>query len=147
MLGQQESWGLSAATDKSPANCFSRPLRRHGINQFAGAHAPGPCVPYFMYLNRNVVRRFVDAVDWVTPRNIIILLLGKYDTDARENQVIRNELVKMTKTVREPPLKRLPCDGRAIYASSYTRKKDLGSFKLAHDEKLRDCLAKYFHGK
>src|SRR5512138_502853 len=98
-----------------------------------------------MYLNRNVVRKFVDAVDWVTPRNIIILLLGRYDTGARENQIIRNELVKMTKTKREPPLKRLASDGKAIYASCFTKRKDIGSFKLAHDEKLRDCLGKYFH--
>ena len=96
-----------------------------------------------MYLSRDIIRRFVAAVEWVTPRNIIVLSLGHYRASERANIVIRNELAKLTKTRREPPLKRLPCDGGAVYAYYYSRKKNIGTFKFAHDAKLRDCLAKF----
>ena len=96
-----------------------------------------------MYLSRSVIRQFVAAVEWVTPRNIVVLCTGRYQPSDTANIIVRSELSKLTRTKRVPPLKRLPCASGAVYADYYSRKKNIGTFKFDHDSKLRDCLAKY----
>jgi hypothetical protein len=102
---------------------------------------------YFpMYISRISIRKFIDAVEWATARNIIILANGGYTTAGAA--VIRNELEKMTRTKRVLPLKKLHNQGgHAVYGSPCTKRKDVGSHHFLHDSHLRDCLAKYLHDR
>jgi hypothetical protein len=104
-----------------------------------------------MRLDRHIIRLFVDRVEWVTPRNIHFLLNGRYTSQRILNNgkrdytgvMIQNELIRMTKTKRIPPLKALPCDGHTAFAQYYTKKHSIGTMIFSHNNKLRDVLAKY----
>jgi hypothetical protein len=99
-----------------------------------------------MYISRTTIRKFIDAVEWATPRNVIILANGRYTTTG--SAVIRNELEKMTRTKRVMPLKKLHDQGKhAVYGSPCTKKKDVGTHQFLHDNQLRDCLAKFMHDR
>ncbi|MCG2722761.1 MAG: hypothetical protein L6290_12235 [Thermodesulfovibrionales bacterium] len=99
-----------------------------------------------MYISRIHIRKFIDAVEWSTVRNIIILANGRYTS--RGSAVIRNELEKMTRTKRVPPLRKLHNQGmHAVYGSPYTKKKDVGNHHFLHDNQLRDCLARYLYDR
>ena len=99
-----------------------------------------------MYISRIHIRKFIDAVEWSTVRNIIILANGRYTSHG--SAVIRSELEKMTRTKRVPPLRKLHDQGNhAVYGSSYTKKKDVGSHHFLHDTYLRDCLVKFLYDR
>jgi hypothetical protein len=96
-----------------------------------------------MYISRIYIRKFIDSVEWSTVRNIIILANGRYISHG--SAVIRNELEKMTRTKRIPPLRKLHDQGKhAVFGSSYTKKKDVGNHQFLHDNHLRDCLPNFF---
>ncbi|MFA5823211.1 MAG: hypothetical protein WC853_09065 [Thermodesulfovibrionales bacterium] len=95
-----------------------------------------------MYISRTAIRKFIDAVEWATVRNIIVLANGRYTNHGAA--VVRTELEKMTKTKSVLPLKKLyDYGGHAVYGSPCTKKKDIGSHHFLHDNRLRDCLAKF----
>ena len=99
-----------------------------------------------MYISRIHIRKFIDAVEWSTVRNIIILANGRYTSHG--SAVIRNELEKMTRTKRIPALRKLHDQGKhAVYGSPYTQKKDVGNHHFLHDNQLRDCLAKFLYDR
>jgi len=99
-----------------------------------------------MYISRTSIRKFIDAVEWATARNIIILSNGRYTTSGAA--VIRSELDKMTRTKRVMRLKKLHDQGNhAVYGSPCTKKKDVGNHHFLHDNQLRDCLAKFLHDR
>lgn len=99
-----------------------------------------------MYISRTTIRKFIDAVEWATARNIIILANGRYTTSGAA--VIRTELEKMTRTKRVMRLKKLHDQGNhAVYGSPCTKKKDVGNHHFLHDNQLRDCLAKFLHDR
>jgi hypothetical protein len=104
-----------------------------------------------MKLDRYLIRLFLDKVEWGTSRNIQFLLNGRYTPHRILNNgkrdytgvMIENELRRMTKTKRIPPLKALPCDGHTAFAQYYSKKHCIGTVIFSHDNKLRDVLAKY----
>ena len=99
-----------------------------------------------MYISRTTIRKFIDAVEWATTRNIIILANGSYTTSGAA--VIRSELEKMTRTKRVMRLKKLHDQGNhAVYGSPCTKKKDVGNHHFLHDNQLRDCLAKFLYDR
>jgi len=103
----------------------------------------------YMYLNREIVRLFIDKVGWVTPHNIVVLTCGEYvhPNDAKYKS-IRAQLHNMLKIKdHEKRLKHLPAIGHSykVYASP-KEKRHIISGSVNHDIKLRDVLAKYFHG-
>jgi hypothetical protein len=99
-----------------------------------------------MYISRLRIRKFIDAVEWATARNIIVLANGNYTS--KGSAVIRNELDKMTKTKRIPRLKKLHDQGNhAVYGGICTKKKDVSNHHFHHDNQLRDCLARFMHDR
>ncbi len=54
----------------------------------------------------------------------------------------------MTRTKRVLSLKKLyDYGGHAVYGSPCTKKKDIGSHHFLHDNRLRDCLAKFLNDR
>ena len=98
------------------------------------------------YLSRPTVRRFVDAVEWVSSRNIIILARGRYLGD--HSNIYRVELDRLAKTKRVEPLRKIRSQaGHIVYTSPRSKKNTIGTFKFFHDNCLRDCLAKFIHDR
>lgn len=91
------------------------------------------------------IRQFINAVEWVTPRNICYLVYGDFDT--KKYRKVNALLHKMARTKRVPPLKKLPCYLMSVFATHLSKKKNIGSFKFLHDSRLRDCLARYFYDR
>jgi len=98
------------------------------------------------YLSRPTVRRFVDAVEWVSSRNIIILARGRYLGD--HSNIYRVELDRLAKTKRVEPLRKIRSQaGHIVYTIPRSKKNTIGTFKFFHDNCLRDCLAKFIHDR
>lgn len=100
-----------------------------------------------MYISRDKIRKFLDAVEWITARNIIILSQGKYAWEG--SAAIRNELYKMANAVTpEKRIKHLSNQaGNAVFAPWDSPRSDAGSQHFVHDNQLRDCLAKWLHDR
>ena len=100
------------------------------------------CSPDAFFMNtkkyREIIRRFLDGVEWAGPRSVSILIHGH----AGEYNWADTELAEMTATKRLPPIKRLISQHR-IFAAPESRKKDKGEYHLEHDMKLRDVIAKF----
>ena len=92
-------------------------------------------------LDRHLVRSFLEKVDWATSHAICYLLNGHVE---RNSAIItRIDILKMVNSKRCEKLKRLPCPYGAVYAKPHTTKNRVGSSMFDHDDKLRQCLAKY----
>lgn len=91
---------------------------------------------------RTIIRKFLQGVEWAGPRSVSILIHGH----AGEHNWADTELAEMAATRRLRPLRRLICS-RRIFATPESRKKDKGEFRLEHDLKLRDVLAKFLHDR
>jgi hypothetical protein len=103
-------------------------------------------LPPLFFMNRNLARSFIRAVNWATVQNIDLLMNGKIT----KSMPLRVDLGDMTEIVNpELALKRLRnLYGSAVYSMKDYNRQDIGaSPKFFHDCYLRDCLAKFLHGK
>ncbi len=100
-----------------------------------------PSFQFIMHIKRHLIRLFLQGAEWATPRNIIILANGTYTS--KGSQSIRTELNRMTAVKQGTALIKLSCKRGAAYAFPDCTKRDVGGFMFDHNEKLRDCLARY----
>jgi hypothetical protein len=97
-------------------------------------------------MSRDIIRQFIEAVEWVTPSNISYLFFGKYNS--RLYRKCEKELASMTMTTRVPALRKLyDQNGNVVYASPNTKKSSIGSSFFVHNRRLRDCLARYLYDR
>jgi hypothetical protein len=96
--------------------------------------------------DRHFVRQFLDRTEWATVPTIALLLFG---SKRKEYVRIANSVMTaMSRTKRTDALKRLPFPHTVIYAHPRTKKKRLGTALFDHDNKIRECIARWLfdHG-
>jgi hypothetical protein len=93
-------------------------------------------------IDLHIIRQFVEKADWVTVNVISLLMYGD-----KNHEHVKAVNARMTDSWRRGGFKRLPCPSNVVYAHLHTRRKRIGTALFDHDNKMRECAAKFIHDK
>jgi hypothetical protein len=92
--------------------------------------------------DRHLVRQFLEQAGWVTVPTVAIFIFGNKDKGSVR---IANALLTSMSKAKKRAIKRLPCSHAVVYAPATTKLKRVGTALFDHDNKTRECVAKWVH--